>query len=591
MLAEEEAAALKAEGRARARRWGKTATDDGPLLGLDRRPRPSTTRQRILIGLRRSAPFSSLQRRIIFFNLIGLAVLVFGVLYLNQFRSGLIEQRFQSLSVEGEIIAVTIAESAGDYREGEVVPATERPELDSERATTILSSLTRPARVRARLYDTDLRLVADTRSTAAGASSIVSTALPPPGAKRPPGPITRLERFYDDLIFPTQDNAVYPEIAEAGISLAPEVRQAALGSVVNAVRVNSEQNLIVSVAMPVRRFKSVLGVLVLSTEGDDINEIVRRERVGILQIFVTASIVSIGLSVLLANTIASPIRRLAQAVDPVGTSSARPINPDRIEIPDMTGRADEIGDLSAAVMRMTRALYRRIAAIESFAADVAHEIKNPLTSMRSAIETFHYAKTPEQRQRLLDVIMSDVKRLDRLVTDISNASRLDAELVRERMDEFDLGSLIESLAGVTRNQGEAMNVNVTIALPEDGLTASGLEGRLAQVFANLLDNALSFSPEGTTIAVEARDDEGTITVTVTDQGPGIPPENLESIFERFYSERPEQSFGNHSGLGLAICRQIVEAHDGSIWAENVRVPGARPDDPPIGARFTVELPA
>ncbi|MEO1470624.1 MAG: stimulus-sensing domain-containing protein [Pseudomonadota bacterium] len=491
-----------------------------PLFGLDRRPRPASMRQRILIGLRRSAPFSSLQRRIIFFNLVGLAILVFLVLYLNQFRSGLIEQRFQSLSVEGEIIAVTIAEAAGEFREGEVVQADVRPELDSDRAGGILSSLTRPARVRARLYDNELRLVADTRSTAAGASTIVRSELPPPGGKRAPGPISQLERFYDELIFPTHENAVYAEVAQQGISLAPEVRHAALGNVVNAVRVNSEQNLIVSVAMPVRRFRSVLGVLVLSTEGDDINEIVRRERIGILQIFVTASIVSIGLSVLLANTIASPIQRLAQAVDPAGTSPNRPINPDRIEIPDMTGRADEIGDLSASLIRMTEALYRRIEAIESFAADVAHEIKNPLTSMRSAIETFSYAKTPEQRQRLLDVIMSDVKRLDRLVTDISNASRLDAELVRERMDEFDLATLLESLSGVTASQGEAMEVGVALELPHGGLKAKGLEGRLAQVFANLLDNALSFSPEGTTITLRAVQEEDLTTVTVSDQGSG-----------------------------------------------------------------------
>ncbi|MEO0762754.1 MAG: HAMP domain-containing sensor histidine kinase, partial [Pseudomonadota bacterium] len=326
-------------------------------------------------------------------------------------------------------------------------------------------------------------------------------------------------------------------------------------------------------------------------EGDDINEIVRRERIGILQIFVTASIVSIGLSVLLANTIASPIQRLAQAVDPAGTSPNRPINPDRIEIPDMTGRADEIGDLSASLIRMTEALYRRIEAIESFAADVAHEIKNPLTSMRSAIETFSYAKTPEQRQRLLDVIMSDVKRLDRLVTDISNASRLDAELVRERMDEFDLATLLESLSGVTASQGEAMEVGVALELPHGGLKAKGLEGRLAQVFANLLDNALSFSPEGTTITLRAVQEEDLTTVTVSDQGPGIPEDNLGSIFERFYSERPEHSFGNHSGLGLSICKQIIEAHGGKIWAENIRPAEAGPDTPPLGARFTVELPA
>ncbi|MEM6423309.1 MAG: HAMP domain-containing sensor histidine kinase, partial [Pseudomonadota bacterium] len=363
-----------------------------------------------------------------------------------------------------------------------------------------------------------------------------------------------------------------------------------LGRTQNAVRANSERDLIVSVAIPVRKFKTVLGVLVLSTEGDDINEIVKRERVGILQIFVTASIVSIGLSVLLANTIAAPIQRLAQAVDPGGTSASRPLNPDKIEVPDLSTRADEIGDLSAALQRMTDALYRRIEAIESFAADVAHEIKNPLTSMRSAIETFSYAKTPEQRQRLLDVIMSDVKRLDRLVTDISNASRLDAELVREKMDEFDLGTLLTSLGGVTANQGEDRGVEVRLELPEDGLIAKGLEGRLAQVFANLLDNALSFSPDDTTISLRAEIFEDGLTVSVSDQGPGIPEDNLETIFERFYSERPEHSFGNHSGLGLAICKQIVEAHGGRISATNIRPPGASPETPPQGARFLVELP-
>ncbi|MEL6336089.1 MAG: stimulus-sensing domain-containing protein, partial [Pseudomonadota bacterium] len=505
--------------------------------------------------------------------------------------TGLIEQRFQSLSVEGQIIAVTIAESAATFTDGEVVSALERPGLDPDRASGILTSLSRPARVRARLYDTDLRLIADTRSAASGLSTISRTPLAPPGDENDDGAIVRLERLYQELLFPTDKTGdIFEEVVGGGVSLAPEVREAALGRTQNAVRANSERDLIVSVAIPVRKFKTVLGVLVLSTEGDDINEVVRRERVGILQIFVTASIVSIGLSVLLANTIASPIQRLAQAVDPGGTSSSRPLNPDRVEVPDMSTRADEIGDLSAALHRMTDALYRRIEAIESFAADVAHEIKNPLTSMRSAVETFSYAKTPEQRQRLLDVIMSDIKRLDRLVTDISNASRLDAELVREKMEEFDLGSLLTSLAGVTANQGEKRNVEVKLELPEGGLIARGLEGRLAQVFANLLDNALSFSPEETTITVRADIFEDGLTVSVSDQGPGIPEDNLATIFERFYSERPEHSFGDHSGLGLSICKQIVEAHGGRISASNLRSKGASKETPPLGARFLVELP-
>ncbi|MEM7497771.1 MAG: sensor histidine kinase [Pseudomonadota bacterium] len=597
------------------------------FFGLDARPRPASTRERILMGLRRSAPFSSLQRRIIFFNLLGLAVLVFGVLYLNQFRTGLIEQRVRSLAIEGQIIAFTIAESAGDYGEDIPASALERPELDRELASVILNRLAQPTRTRARLYDTELNLVSDTRQDASGSGPVVVSELPPPGSDQQLDIIEWLEDFYDGLILPTETSGgdrLYSEVAEAAELTPSEVREAALGRVANSVSVNSQQNLIVTVAIPVRRFKTVIGVLLLSTEGDDINDVVERERIGILQIFVIAAMVSVGLSVLLANTIASPIRRLARAVDPAGTSTARPLNPERVEVPDMTRRTDEIGDLSAAIIRMTEALYRRIEAIESFAADVSHEIKNPLTSMRSAIETMSYAKTPEQRQKLLDVIMSDVMRLDRLVTDISNASRLDAELVRERMETFDLGALLDRLVTVTETQGEKVGVDVKLDVPSEGLVARGLEGRLAQVFANLLDNALSFSPEGSTIRVVGEALEGGVRVTVTDGGPGIPPDNLRTVFERFYSERPEHSFGNHSGLGLSICRQIVEAHSGRIWAENLwpqeteaaqetndwaaeeqsrHAHSAPVDDmgddmlhdgpegpAPLGARFTVELP-
>ncbi|MFQ5565940.1 MAG: ATP-binding protein, partial [Paracoccaceae bacterium] len=317
------------------------------------------------------------------------------------------------------------------------------------------------------------------------------------------------------------------------------------------------------------------------------------ERIVILQVFIIATLVSVALSVLLANTIASPIRRLAEAADPEGTSGARPLNPERIEIPDMTNRTDEIGDLSAALIRMTEALYRRIEAIEAFAADVAHEIKNPLTSVRSAVETMEFARTPEQQKRLLEVIQKDVQRLDRLVTDISNASRLDAELVRERMLAFDLGAVITALADMIRSQGEERDVTVVTHLPKAGLIARGLEVRIAQVVTNLLENALSFAPDGSTITVTGmRLPRGMIRVTVEDQGPGIPMDNLESIFERFYSERPSaEAFGNHSGLGLSISKQIVDAHGGRIWAENIRPPDARSDSPSEGARFVLELPA
>lgn len=503
-------------------------------------------------------------------------------MYLNQFRSGLIELRVQALRTEGQLMAITIAESAA--------PGPGDVGYDPVRANAVLVRLAEASGVRARLYDHKLRLTGDTRSLLPEAGTIREAALGTPGAGSS-SVLLSLEHLYRRLIDSLRERPpVQSEVPTAGISRDPEVLAAAEGRIAHAVRVNSQGELILSVALPVQRLASVLGVLVLSTEGEDINAVVQAERVVILQVFIIATLVSVALSVLLANTIADPIRRLAEAADPArlgpGAGSSA-----TIEIPDLTDRADEIGDLSAALMRMTHALYARIEAIESFAADVAHEIKNPLTSLRSAVETMELARTDEQRRRLIDVIKKDVQRLDRLVTDISNASRLDAELVRERMAEFDLAAVVRSVAEMLQPRLESRGVRLDLALPEPGLVVRGLEGRIAQVVTNLLDNAISFTPEGGRIFVEAERRDRVVRLTVSDEGPGIPEESLETIFHRFYSERPDsEAFGNHSGLGLSISRQIVEAHGGRIWAENRRAPGEAPDAPPRGARFVVELP-
>jgi len=301
-----------------------------------------------------------------------------------------------------------------------------------------------------------------------------------------------------------------------------------------------------------------MGVLVLSTEGGDIDRVIRVGRIEILRVVVVAGLVSLLLAFLLARGIARPLRRLAVAAEAAGVQEDMQIHPDRIEIPDYTARADEIGDLSGALRRMTEALYSRIDAIESFAADVAHEIKNPLTSLRSAVETMSLTKTDASRERLMEVIQDDVTRMDRLVTDISNASRLDAELVREKRAAFDLGALIETMADIS--SAEEHEVTLSTAVPPTSLMVRGLESRVGQVIANLIENAVSFSEKGGVIKLTAgRSEDGSAWVTVEDEGPGIPPDNLESIFQRFYTERPaEEAFGRHSGLGLSISKQIVD---------------------------------
>lgn len=529
------------------------------------------------------APGASLARRIVAFNLIGLGLLVAGVLYLNQFRSGLIEQRTQSLQTQGEIIAAAVAEAAG------IGPGGTR--FDAVRANLVLRRLVQPTGVRAQIFDRAGRLTGDTRNLLHGAGKVETLPLPPPGETGKAAPLSAVERWYNDVvIFFTGAPEIYHETPVAGVAKEKEVYTALRGGVAKWQRINSEGELIVSVTVPIQRFKAVLGVLMLSTEGGDIDEIVRAERMAILRVFLVALAISLALSVLLANTIARPIRKLAEAAEAGGAREARPLNPERIRFPDLTARSDEIGYLSSALRRMTEALYHRIDAIETFAADVAHEIKNPLTSLGSAVETLRIARTPEMQKRLLTVIEKDIRRLDRLVTDISNASRLDAELVREETQTYELRQLVETIAELNVAAAEDRDAKIQVSVGDQPLNLKGLEGRIAQVLQNLIGNALSFSPAGGVVSVSAyAQNDQEVLVTVQDQGPGIPDDNLGSIFERFYSERPDhEEFGNHSGLGLSISKQIVEAHGGRIWAENVRLSGS--DGPVSGARFVVRLP-
>ncbi|MFD2648314.1 stimulus-sensing domain-containing protein [Devosia albogilva] len=552
---------------------------------------------RIGSGIRRFLDltiFSSLTRRIIVLNLAGLLVLVVGILYLNQWRAGLIDARVQSLRVQGEIIAAAIAASAtadsdtitvnpdrllqlqGDGTVSSLSyydPTLEFP-ISPERVAPLLRNLITPTRTRARIYDQQGLMILDSDNIYARGEVIRPSTTPK-------GESFFLWDWWNAVLsWVPGDN--FPKYQEHGVAEGaryPEVASALNGAPADFVRVDEQNRLVVSVAVPVQRLRNVVGAILLSTAPGDIDSVVSQERWSILRIAMIAAGVQIALSLLMAGTIAGPMRRLAAAAERVQTAGNA-----RAEIPDYTDRPDEIGHLSGALRRMTDGLYNRIEAIERFAADVAHELKNPLTSLRSAVETLPLAKRAEDRDRLNAIIQHDVKRLDRLITDISSASRLDAELARESAERVDVLQLAEAMVAIQRDIAANRDVTVELAARagRGSTVVNGHESRLAQVFANLIDNAVSFSPKGGTVTVAVSTDADSITVTVTDEGPGITGD-LGKIFQRFYTDRPEtESFGDHSGLGLSISKQIVDAHKGTIRATN------RQDR--SGAVFTVVLP-
>ena len=548
--------------------------------------------------------FSSLTRRILFLNLTALTIFLSAILYMNQFREGLIDAKTESLLTQGRIIASTISSSATatpdaitidpdklwELKAGESLQPKPEPldnfayPINPEQVAPLLRELIKPNQTRARIYDSDGAIILDSRNLYA-AGQIKQFTLPPiNGQERRVGWVETIGNTLNKLL-QRHSNPIYREIDGSGRQYE-EVQSALTGAPRHIVRQTEAGRLTVSVAVPIQRFRAVLGVLLLSTEGDDIDRIVREERVAILRIFLVASIVILVLSALLASTIATPLRKLSEAAIRVkrGVKS-------RVEIPDFSQRQDEIGNLSTSIGEMTNSLYQRIEAIESFAADVSHELKNPLTSLRSAVETLPLAKTDETRKRLMDVIQHDVRRLDRLITDISDASRLDADLARDDSGQIDLAELLENIVAASREirRNKHVEIALTINEPKSGspeFLVAGHDIRLGQVINNLIDNAASFVPEvGGKVSIGLGRNRNTIIMIFEDNGPGIQAENLDRVFERFYTDRAEtDGFGQNSGLGLSISRQIVEAHGGKIRAENRR-------DGRSGARFVVLLPA
>jgi len=553
----------------------------------------------------------SLARRIFFSNVVGLVVLLTGIFWVSQQHALLITAKRESLRVQAEIIAAAIAANASVSTNALTFDPGRQPEVevkapfrdDAFAALDDLELSIRPDQVgpvirkliqpvhntRARIYDREGELVVDTHH--------VVVKRPPPKLDANGEPIREKLRVKTNWLrflsyFDATDLPIYYEIGAANGNYYPEVRQALRGAKpLPMLLVDEDAHQIVSLAVPIKRRNATLGALLLSTRPGEIDQILTRERWIFVSVATMALLTTLAASVQLTRSIAEPVRRLSAAADHVSHSISA-----RAELPDYSLRQDEVGKMASAFRQMTSALYQRIEASEKFAADVAHELKNPLTAARSTAESMSYARTPEQREQLAQQIQEELKRLNRLITDVANASRLDAELARQETEVLDLATSLKGLVDVLRDiHGQDGRTVKLVVVPKPNgdrrHLVRGHEGRLGQVVTNLIDNAASFSPPDGMVIARLRTIDNEVELSVEDEGPGIPEDKLEKVFERFYSDRPQSdsTIGKNSGLGLSITREIVNAHGGRIWAENRR--GAKGTGPVIGARFVVRLPA
>ncbi len=544
--------------------------------------------------------------RILGVNAIAIIILAVGILYLGQYKSELIESKLETFKTESEMIAAALAEgSIEEYEKTNsflFAKAETQRKISPQQAKRMIRRISETMEKRIQLFDKKGNLIADSNKLGTPGNFVHGSDFPPPQNHRlqsvqilkdTAGFLVKL--LPDRKILPT-----YPEITSEKARNFPDVPAALNGEISLSAWETRNNNLFLSAASPLIKNQEILGAILLTDNGSEIEDAIGQVWADVLQIFSVTLILTIILSIYLSGLIARPLRKLMRAAEQVRTNKDR-----NIEIPDLSYRNDEIGELSLVLRNMTTALWERMDSIESFAADVSHELKNPLTSLKSAVETAAIVKKKADQKKLLAIITHDIDRLDRLITDISSVSRLDAELSREVFKKIDINKLLYDLVDLYKDPLErnhkskktnensnwlnfAQKENITITLSSKQSTVIkiwGLEGRLIQVFQNLLTNALSFSPEKGTVAIEVKLDSEQVIVEIKDQGPGIPKNKLATIFERFYSERPEhEAYGNHSGLGLSICKQIIEAHNGKIYAKNIKKKNKN-----NGAKFTVVL--
>ena len=538
---------------------------------------------------RRAAPrfASPLLRRILLVNALPLALLVVALLYLDQYQNGLLEAEVLTLREQARIYAGALGQAAV------AIDAAGAARLVPPLARPLLRRLTEPTpSAEARLYGPDGTLIADSRQHEAAGGAFETEPMPPALAR---GHVVGLiGQVYDWVLAHLPHNEAAPTLEvgplAGGLDWQPDVREelrtegsAQSREMPPYIRRTTDGRLLVTVAEPVQHDRQTVGIILLTREAREVDDSLYNVRMSILALFSLALGLTVVMSWYLARTIARPILRLAAAAGEMregqGRSGAVPRR--------LLARRDEIGTLAQALAESASALWARMDALECFAADVAHEIKNPLSSIQSAIETLRRIEDPAQQKRLLAIIAEDVRRLDRLISDISDASRVDAELSRTATEPVDIAPILATLAEIHETTRREDDPRLLLRAPESGLVVRGVADRLVQVLRNLIANARSFSPTGGEILLAAREDGGVVEITVEDEGPGIPEAKLEHIFDRFYSERPAgERFGQHSGLGLSISRQIIEALKGKITAENRRDAQGRM----LGARFVVRLP-